>query len=227
MTVMEEIVMRWMAWLAAACLMVLAGAGRSFSTGGDVRAFAEVPRGERRDYAAGLVGALNAAILKLVALPCPVVVRVQGPVTGGSAGFLFAADLVVMAKEAFLQPWYVDVGFSPDGGWTALLPERIGATRAGEIQMLNQRLDAERARALGLASLVCDAHDLDFALKTVLSRLLGKSPESLAATKALLWPPERRAALAAGLARELESFLDHIDRPETEAGMQRFLEKGA
>ena len=208
-------------------VLVLAGAGRSFSTGGDVRAFADVPRSERRAYAADLVGALNAAILKLVVLPCPVVARVHGAVTGGSAGFLFAADLVVMAKEAFLQPFYVDVGFSPDGGWTALLPERIGAARAGEIQMLNQRLDAERARALGLASLVCDAQDLDLALKTVVSRLLGKSPESLSATKALLWPFERRAALAAGLARELESFLDLIDRPETEAGMQRFLEKGA
>jgi 2-(1,2-epoxy-1,2-dihydrophenyl)acetyl-CoA isomerase len=208
-------------------VLVLAGSGRSFSTGGDVRAFADVLRSERRAYAAHLVGALNAAILKLVVLPCPVVARVHGAVTGGSAGFLFAADLVVMAKEAFLQPFYVDVGFSPDGGWTALLPERIGAARAGEIQMLNQRLDAERARALGLASLVCDAQDLDLALKTAVSRLLGKSPESLAATKALLWHFERRAALAAGLTRELESFLDHIDRPETEAGMQRFLEKGA
>lgn len=208
-------------------VVVLAGAGRSFSTGGDVRGFLDVPRNGRRAYAERLVGALNAAILRLVALPCPVVARVQGPVTGGSAGFVFAADVVVMAKEAFLQPYYVDVGFSPDGGWTALLPERIGAARAGEIQMLNQRLDAERARALGLASLVCDGHDLDFALKAAVARLLGKSPASLAATKALLWPPGRRAALAAGLARELESFLALIDQPETEAGMHRFLEKGA
>ncbi len=208
-------------------VLVLGGAGRSFSTGGDVRAFARTPRAERRAYAEGLVGALNAAILALVDLPCPVVARVQGPVTGGSAGLVFAADLVIMAETAFLAPYYVEVGFSPDGGWTALLPERIGAARAGEIQMLNRRIDAATAQALGLATRVAAASGLDTEVNAVVALLVEKSSRSLAATKALLWPPERRARLEKGLARELTGFLDLIERPETEAGMARFLGEAA
>ncbi|MBL6430424.1 MAG: hypothetical protein HPM95_01080 [Alphaproteobacteria bacterium] len=45
-------------------------------------------------------------------------------------------------------------GLCPDGGWTALLPERIGAAKALEVQYLNTRLDARACRDLGLASRV-------------------------------------------------------------------------
>ncbi|MFX5937574.1 enoyl-CoA hydratase/isomerase family protein, partial [Acinetobacter baumannii] len=88
------------------------------------------PRGERRLYAAALIGALTAVILRLLDLPCPLITALAGPVTGGSCGLVFTADLVVMGPRAFIQPYYVDVGFAPDGGWTALLPERIGPARA-------------------------------------------------------------------------------------------------
>lgn len=208
-------------------VLVLAGAGRSFSTGGDVRAFAAVPGRSRRRYSEHLVGALNAAILKLVDLPCPVVARVQGAATGGSVGFVLASDIVIMAREAFIAPYYVDVGFSPDGGWTALLPERIGPARAAEIQMLNRHIEAAEALALGLATRVVAAQTLDAEVEALVTLLCSKSPVSLAATKALLWSSERRARLVTGLSRENTVFAETIRRPETEAGMLRFLEKPA
>jgi 2-(1,2-epoxy-1,2-dihydrophenyl)acetyl-CoA isomerase len=204
-------------------VMVLTGAGRSFSTGGDVHGFAAVPRSDRRAYAEGLVGALHEAILKLVDLPFPVVCVANGAVTGGAFGLALASDIVLMAHEAFIAPYYSEVGFSPDGGWTVLLPERIGPMRAGAIQMLNRRLDAETALELGLATDIAALADLEAAEGAILDRLLTMRPSSLAATKALLWRPERRTALAEGLARELECFLTHIDRQETEAGMAAFL----
>lgn len=207
--------------------LVLAGAGRSFSTGGDVAAFAALPRGQRRSYANGLVGALNAAILKLVDLPCPVVCRLHGPATGGSCGLVFACDLVAMSPRAFLQSYYVDVGFAPDGGWTALLPERIGASRAAAIQLLNRRVGAEEALGLGLAQAVEAEDRLDAVIGGWLDQLGAKVPASLRATRALLLTPERRQALAAGLERERERFLALIETDETEAGMARFLGRSA
>lgn len=208
-------------------VLVLRGAGRSFSTGGDVAAFAALPRGARRHYAAGLVGCLNAAILALLDLPCPVIARLHGPVTGGSCGLIFASDLVAMGPRAFLQPYYVDVGFSPDGGWTALLPERIGSARAGAVQLLNRRIGPEEALELGLAQAVSDEGGIDTVIETWTATLAGKVGPSLAATRALLMSPERRRSIAESLERERQSFLDLIETDETEAGMARFLARSA
>ncbi|MGE5148295.1 MAG: enoyl-CoA hydratase/isomerase family protein, partial [Candidatus Eiseniibacteriota bacterium] len=68
--------------------VVLAANGRSFSTGGDVRAFHDQADGSLRDYAAALVGRLNRTILALMDLRQPVIARVQGPVTGGALGLV-------------------------------------------------------------------------------------------------------------------------------------------
>lgn len=207
--------------------VVLAANGRSFSTGGDLAGFAQVPRAGRRAYADALVDALHRALLRLIDLPCPLLVRLHGPATGGACGFVFAADLVAMAPPAFLAPYYADVGFAPDGGWTALLAERIGAARAGAIQILNRPIDAAAARELGLAAAVCAPERLDAQIDDWIATLRAKVPASLGATRALLMPPERRAAIAAGLDRERARFVDLVDTPAAEAGIARFLGRSA
>lgn len=208
-------------------LVVLSGAGRSFSTGGDVAGFAARPIGERAAYAERLVGGLHAALLDLVDLPCPVIGRLHGAVTGGSVGLILACDLVTMARDAFLAPYYATVGFTPDGGWTALMAPRVGAARTAEILMLDRRLGAEEALALGLVQAVETAEGLDARIDAWIARMTSLSAESLSATKALLWTPERRAALAAGLDRERAAFVATIAEPRTERTMRTFLGRTA
>lgn len=201
--------------------VVLQATGRSFSTGGDVTGFQAVPRGQRRAYAEGLVGSLNRAILALLRLPVPVIGRIHGPLTGGSLGLLLACDLAAITPQAFIQPYYAQVGFSPDGGWTALLPARIGTQRAREIQLLNQRVSAQEALQLGLVTASVEADALDATIEGWLAKLNTMQPASLASTKTLL-----AADCAAGLDAELHNFLDLIDSDEAEAGMTRFLNRG-
>ncbi len=207
--------------------VVLAANGRSFSTGGDLAGFAAVPRAERRAYADALVGSLHRAILRLLALPCPLLVRLHGPVTGGSCGLVFAADLVAVAPPAFFASYYVDVGFGPDGGWTVLLPEKIGIARAAAIQLLNRQIGPEAAVALGLATTASEPDGLDGQIAAWIATLRGKDRASLRATRALLLPPQRIDAIRAGLERERARFLDLVDTPEAEAGMARFLARTA
>lgn len=203
--------------------VVLSGAGKSFSTGGDVAAFHAVPRGKRRVYAETLVGGLHEAILTLLDTPMPVIARVHGPVTGGSLGFVLAADLVAISSSAFIAPYYVDVGFSPDGGWTALLPERIGTARAREIQLLNRHISADAAVAYGIATEMVAVEQIDRVIEGWIDTIKTKVPSSLRATRALLLPPERRAEIAGKLRRELDCFLDQIESGEADAGMAKFL----
>ncbi|MCC6001303.1 MAG: enoyl-CoA hydratase/isomerase family protein [Pararhodobacter sp.] len=199
--------------------LVLLAEGRHFSTGGDVaRLASEVAAGNGPAHAQALVGALNAAILKLAALPCPVLAGVQGALTGGALGLVLAADLVAMTPDAFVQPWYAAVGFAPDGGWTAMLPSRIGMRKACSLQMLNTRLGAADALALGLADAVTDTPEAQIA--AWLSRILAHDPGTLADTRRL---STDLPALAAALEAERAAFVARIASPGARAGMDRFL----
>lgn len=204
-------------------VLVLQAAGRSFSTGGDVAAFAVLPRGERRPYAAGLVGALNEAILALATFPAPVIARVHGPVTGGSVGLALAADIIVMAERAFVQSYHVAVGFAPDGGWTHLVPARVGRTRATAALLGNQRIAGADAAAIGLATACVADADLDGAVADWTKTLLTMSPPALHAVRTMLTDAD---GLAAALDKERAAFLDLIETDAAEAGMARFLQGG-
>lgn len=205
---------------------VLGGQGRSFSTGGDVRAFFEQGPDLVR-YADRIVGRLNDAILALMDLRVPLIGRVHGPVTGGSLGLVLACDLVAATTRTFFASYYVEVGFSPDGGWTAILPDRIGSGRAREIQLLNRRLGAEEALALGLVTSVVEADALDERIGQWIRTLDAKVAGSLAATKAGLLPPARRSRYRDGLEGERRAFVARIALPEVQAGMARFLGSAA
>jgi 2-(1,2-epoxy-1,2-dihydrophenyl)acetyl-CoA isomerase len=202
------------------CAVVLRAEGRHFSTGGDVARFAEaVEAGQGRAYAGRVVGGLNRAILRLAALPCPVIAQVQGALTGGALGLVLATDLVAMERSAFIQPYYVRVGFAPDGGWTAMLPGRVGAARARAIQLLNTRLSAEDALDLGLAQSVGDEPGVVVA--DWLAQLSDHDAGTIAATKGLI---RDLPALETGLEAELQAFLKRIETEAVRGGMQRFLD---
>lgn len=204
-------------------VVILAAEGRSFSTGGDVRAFHVQAEAELHGYAAGLVGQLNRAILGLMELPQPVIARVQGPVTGGALGLVLAADLVAAVPEAFFAPYYATVGFAPDGGWTAILPDRIGVQRAREIMLLNRHVTAAEAQAMGLVTEVAAAGRIDACIAGWLSTLEGQVGSGVRAARRLLLQDRRRAGYAEALEAERQAFLAQVTRPEVRDGMARFL----
>jgi len=201
--------------------LVLRGAGKSFSSGGDVLGFYQTPRAQRRAYAAELVGALNQAILALLELPCPTIVLVHGMVTGGALGLVLACDLALGGPRASFAPWYTAVGFSPDGGWTALLPERIGRARALDIQLRNLRMDADEAQRAGLLHSLSPEPRLDTVLNSMVADLRRAIPGSVRHTLALMRPERER--IAAMLEAERQHFLAQIETDEADAGMAAFL----
>lgn len=199
--------------------IVLAAEGRSFSTGGDVRAFAEREGDELRDYADELVGLLNEAILSIMRLPVPVVAAVHGTVTGGSLGLLLASDIVLLAPGVTIAPWYTTVGFSPDGGWTALLPRRIGAARAAAVQLTNAVIDAPTAVGWGLATRI--EPDVRQAAMRVARTVAAQRPGATRETKRLLHGDLDQ--VAARLDAERRAFVRQIVTPEAREGMAAFL----
>ena len=202
--------------------LVLQANGRSFSTGGDVRAFFD-HREHLEAYASEIVGVLNQVVVAMVGLPMPVIAAVQGIVTGGSIGLVLASDLVLLAPEAGFTPYYSVVGFSPDGGWTAMLPELIGLKRVREILMLNQTITAEQAVQWGLANRIVAADRIRDEAWAVGLSIAQKKWGSIRRSKRLLWRDTN--AFAARLEEERRQFLQQIVTPEARQGMEMFLHR--
>ncbi|MFW6448415.1 MAG: enoyl-CoA hydratase/isomerase family protein [Halobacteriota archaeon] len=197
--------------------VVLESAGPSFSTGGDVRAIYE----HRDDaaYANRLVGGLNDVIVTFLRAPVPVVVSVDGQVTGGSLGLLLGGDVVYLDPSATITPYYATVGFSPDGGWTAILPELIGRRRTAEILATDRAIQPDEAVAWGLASAVVE--DPDARARSVAADIATGAPGAISTAMALLEPDP--ATTAARLERERRRFVEQVQTEEALAGMEAFL----
>lgn len=199
--------------------LVLTGSGRAFSTGGDIAGFLEHVD-SMRDYAADLVGALNRVILALRLHPGSVIAAVNGPVTGGSLGLALAADRILMSETAFVQPYYALMRFAPDGGWTALLPHRIGAARASGWIASDARLHADELLRIGLADRVCAPEALQSAALAEAQDAAALDPEIILDSRHLTGFDAK--ALSAALEAERQAFLTHIVRPETLDRMRAF-----
>ncbi len=202
--------------------LVLQANGRSFSTGGDVRGFFD-HRQDAEEYAIFVVGQLNEAILALVAFPVPVVAAVHGSVTGGSLGLVLASDIVLVAPEVTFTPFYTTVGYSHDGGWTAMLPDVIGRKRAAEILMLNSSITAEQAVTWGLANRIVPAERIRAEALAMAETIAHQQPESVKRARQLLWG--RHQELTARLEAERQEFVRQIVTAEAQEGMAAFLQR--
>ncbi|MBI5030610.1 MAG: enoyl-CoA hydratase/isomerase family protein [Chloroflexi bacterium] len=200
--------------------LVLQANGRSFSTGGDVKAFYD-NRDNIKPYAREIVGLLNQVIVAMVKLPVPIVAAVHSIVTGGSLGLVLASDIVLVAPEASFTPFYSVVGYSPDGGWTAMLPSVIGRKRVSDILMLNQTISAEQAVQWGMANRIIAADRIRDEARIVAESIAQKKWGSIQRTKQLLW--QNTNALAESLEQERYLFCEQIVTAEALNGMEAFL----
>ncbi len=201
--------------------LVLQANGKSFSTGGDVRAFADALN--LSAFANDIVGALNQTILALAQFPAPVIAAVHGIVTGGSLGLVLASDIMLVSPHVTFTPFYSLVGFSPDGGWTAMLPMIIGQKRASEILMLNQTITAEQAVAWGMANRIVAVDEIRAEAFSSAQNIAQKKPGSITRTKRLLW--NDGAVLARKLDAERAQFVEQVITDEARNGMMEFLKR--
>ena len=205
----------------AAPVVILRAEGHSFSTGGDLSGFQD-HRASIGKYARELVGQLNQVILAIYKHPAAIVCAVHGQVTGGSLGFLLAADRVIMRHGVTVTPYYSVVGFSPDGGWTALLPDIIGRQQTMHWLASNASHDADTCKALGLAQQVVD-NDCDAAALRWAERVAEKQSDSVTRTRKLL--NTRVETLRQRLEAECESFVSQVQTQQALDGIELFLRR--
>jgi 2-(1,2-epoxy-1,2-dihydrophenyl)acetyl-CoA isomerase len=150
---------------AAVGCVVLTGAGGAFCAGGDVKAMAERPAGERGQ---GLDAAIHAQRLRQRAtsgrlwhMPKPTIAAITGPAAGAGLSLALACDLRYAVEGAVLTTAFARVGFSGDYGGTWFLTRLVGSARARELYYFSDRISAADAQRLGIVSAVFPAADFD------------------------------------------------------------------
>jgi len=182
--------------------VVVTGAGRAFSSGADLR---DATRRELDVYRR-LTEQYHPIITGLRRMPKPVIAGVNGAAAGIGLSLALACDLVVAAESAFFQLAFVNIGLVPDGGSSLFVPSRVGFTRAAELAMLGERLDARKALDWGLINQVWPDGEFAEEAARLLDRLASGATRSYAGTK-----------------RQLNKWLyEHMDAQlEFEAGIQK------
>jgi enoyl-CoA hydratase/carnithine racemase len=168
-------------------VLVITGAGRGFCSGGDVHDIIGALQGMGPRELLDFTRMTGAVVQRLRELPLPVVAAVNGVAAGAGSVIALAADFRVLARSASLAFLFTRVGLAgADMGSAYLLPRLVGLARATELLLLGDRVDAEQAAAMGLASQVVDDADLPAAAGALARRLAEGPALAYAATKALL-----------------------------------------
>jgi len=203
--------------------VVLTGAGRAFSAGGDVKSFAAA--GERLPAVLKEITALlHGAVSILARMDAPVIAAVNGVAAGAGMSLACAADIVLAAESARFTVAYTRLGLSPDGSSTFYLAQLVGLRRAQELILTNRMLTASEAFAWNLVNrVVPDSALLAEAAK--LARELAAGPSrAFGRVKRLLL-----AAFAAGLetqmALETEQITDAARGADALEGIAAFVAK--
>jgi methylglutaconyl-CoA hydratase len=203
-------------------VVVLSGAGKSFSAGADLAWMARTIRySSEENQRDALVAARMFAALD--SLPVPIIGRIQGAALGGGAGLAAICDIVIAEDAAVFGFTEVRLGLVP-AVISPFVIEKIGPSAARELFLTGARFDAARALAIGLVHAVVPPATLDAAVESRVREILAGGKEGIAAAKALIArvkraPPETLAAMTA------DAIAERRVSAEGQEGLHAFLEK--
>jgi enoyl-CoA hydratase/carnithine racemase len=190
-------------------VVVLTGAGGTFSAGNDLGDFVGDFKADDSVYQ------FQQAVLDTKAV---LVAAVDGPAVGIGATVLLHCDLVYATENSYLQFPFVNLGVVPEFGSSLVLTQRVGLHRAAELLLFGERITATEAKEFGLVNEVLDnAQALQARVKDRTNALLAKPARALHETKALLHgtidPHDQ-------LKRESAVFGELLNDPETQARIE-------
>jgi enoyl-CoA hydratase/carnithine racemase len=170
--------------------VVVTGAGRAFSAGGDLdmiermaRAGNAKPGGATRRENRAFMGRFYRLFLRLRALPQPSIAAVNGPAIGAGCCVALACDLRLVAREAKLGLNFVRLGLHPGMAASWTLPRLVGPERAADLLYTGRLIDGAEAERIGLASRALPADSLLPEALALAREIAANAPLAVRATK--------------------------------------------
>lgn len=132
-------------------VLVITGAGRAFSAGGDLQMLLDIGEMEHQQGAATLK-AFYKNFLKLRDLKIPVIAAINGHAIGAGFCVALACDLRYVSKDAKLGANFAKIGISPGMGGTYFLKHMVGSLRTSEILLTGKIFSGKDAERFGLVN---------------------------------------------------------------------------
>ena len=201
--------------------LILTGAGTFFIVGADIKEISEI-RGKADGSEASRLG--QGVIGKLERLPIPTIAAINGHCLGGGNELVMACTVRIANERArFGQP-EISLGILPGFGGTQRLPRLVGLSRALELMLTGDMINAKTAEAIGLITRAVPEADLMKQAVGLAKKIAGKSRPAVERILRLA-----REGLAvgqeAGLKLESELFGELCDGHDMKEGLKAFLEK--
>lgn len=169
--------------------VILTGAGRYFSSGGNVHEmrdrrglFGRSPIEQRHGYTAGIQRLPRA----MQRCEVPIIAAINGAAIGAGCDLAVMCDLRVASENAFFAESFVQLGLIPGDGGSWFLPRAIGQARAAEMTFTGDRVDAPTALSWGLVSEVVPPDELMPTAERLAERIAKNPVYALRMAKRLL-----------------------------------------
>lgn len=159
--------------------VVIAGAGRAFCVGQDLKehvASLETAAESNGDALDTVVKHFNPLVRRLAGLPKPVVAAVHGIAAGAGASLALLADFRIGGPRAGFLMAFANVGLAGDTGVSWTLPRIVGHAKATELLMLAEPVGADEAMRLGMLSRLVDDNERVLATAQELAARLAAGP---------------------------------------------------
>lgn len=169
--------------------IIITGAGSAFSSGGNLKKMGAsgglndpLPAQTRLNYRRGI----QRLPLLIEAMEVPTIAAVNGPAVGAGCDLACMCDLRIAGESARFAESFVKVGIVPGDGGAWFLPRVVGFSKACEMALTGDAIDAREALACGLVSRVVPDADLLAEARALAARIAANPPHAVRMTRRLL-----------------------------------------
>ena len=169
--------------------VILTGAGRAFSAGGDIKAMKQRTGtfgGTAPEISDGYRNNIHKVLRALYSLRVPLIAAVNGPAIGLGCDLACLADMRIASDRAKFGVTFLKLGIIPGDGGTWVLPRIIGEARAAELFYTGDVIDAATARDWGLVSRVVEGEALMSEAQALAAKIAAMPPHALRHAKNLM-----------------------------------------
>lgn len=165
-------------------VVVLAGAGKSFSAGGDLAGM----QAGLENINIFVVGCKNGKRIMQAMIDCdkPIVAKVHGDAVGLGATLALFCDIVVASENARFGDPHVNVGLVAGDGGAIIWPSNVGFALAKYFLLTGDLVSAREAQAMGLIAKVTTQDELDGEVARIVAKLNNGSLQSITYSKHVL-----------------------------------------
>lgn len=201
-------------------VVVLAGAGKAFCAGHDLKEMRAEPA---LDYYQALFKQCGRVMMAIQKLPVPVIARVQGIATAAGCQLVAMCDLAVAASTAKFAVSGVNLGLfcaTP----SVALSRNLGRKAAFEMLVTGEFISAEQALRQGLVNRVAEPDALDAEVERLVASIVAKPRVAVTMGKSLFYR-QLENGIEAAYADAVQTMACNMMDTSTLEGVQAFIEK--